>query len=99
MPTISQETCLQTIFAPAEWNNKRAVSAGQCHLVKPYCHSEPVRTLAWESQSIALYTEIATPVTRSLVRNDTNLMALIGGHPFSGARNGSPVGNMLEGGA
>ena len=40
------------------------------------CHSEPVRTLAWESQSIALYTEIATPVTRSPVRNDTNLMAL-----------------------
>ena len=36
-----------------------------------------MRTLAWESQSIALYTEIATPVTRSLVRNDTNLMVLL----------------------
>ena len=47
----------------------------QPNVMKPYCHSEPVRTLAWESQSIA-YTEIATPVTRSLVRNDTNLTAL-----------------------
>ena len=45
---------------------KKPHPVGQCHTVKKICHSEPVRTLAWESPK---FTGIATPVC-GLVRDD-----------------------------
>ena len=34
---------------------EKSGGVNQCHSVKPGCHSEPVRTLAWESRKTALY--------------------------------------------
>ena len=46
----------------------------QCHSVKKLCHSETSSQTGRGNLQRMVTAEIATPVTRSLVRNDANLM-------------------------